>query len=79
MARENQSIGSKKPVDYLDEFRHRRHFGKVMRSHLIPHSKDGALWQPQVWRAYRNFQNERLDLICKMFNREAGMNLFRKD
>jgi len=79
VARENQSIGSKKPVDYLDEFCRRRHFGKVMKSHLIPHRKESALWQPQVRRAYRNFQNERLELICKMFNREAGINLFRKD
>ena len=79
VARENQSIGSKKPVDYLDEYRHRRHFGKVMSSHLIPHSREGSLWQPQVRRAYKNFQNERLELICKIFNREAGINLFRKD
>src|SRR5208282_1718698 len=35
VARENQSIGSKKPSVYLDEFRHRRHFGKVMSSHLL--------------------------------------------
>lgn len=79
VARENQSIGSKKPVDYLEAFRHRRHFGKVMSGHLIPHRRDSALWDGQVRRAYKAFQAERLELVCKAFTREAGIRLFRKD
>lgn len=79
VARENQSIGSKKPVVYLDEFRRKRCFHRVMSSHLIPHQKDSPLWDRGVRRGYRNFQNERLDVLCKAFEREAGIRLFRKD
>ena len=64
------AIGSRKPADYLEEFRHRRSFGRVMKSHLIPAYKAGAIWQRRVRRAYRDFQNERLEELCYRFERE---------
>jgi hypothetical protein len=79
VAEENWSIGSNKPCNYLKEFRHRRHFASVMRSHLIPHHRESPLWSGSVRPAYRRFQRERLDLICAAFNRAAGMKLFRTD
>lgn len=79
VAEENQSIGSKKPCDYLENFRRRRHFASVMRGHLIPHQGSSALWSGNIKAAYRRFQRERLALLCAEFNRVAGMKLFRKD
>ena len=79
VAEENQSIGSKKPCDYLESFRRYRHFGAVMRGHLIPHHRSSALWSRNVKVAYRRFQKERLGLLCAEFNRVAGMKLFRKE
>jgi len=79
VAEENQSIGSNKPCNYLDEFRQRRHYSSVMKSHLIPYHRASPLWSGNVRSAYRKFQRERLALICAAFNRTAGMKLFRKE
>lgn len=79
VAEENQSIGSKKPKAYLAQFRSRKHFGRVMRSHLIPYDADGALWSGSIRRGYRAFQKERLKQICKTFDNAAGMRIFRRD
>lgn len=79
VAEENQSIGSKKPCVYLEDFRRRRHFASVMKGHLIPHQRDQAIWSSSIRSAYRQFQRERLDMLCAEFNRVAGMKLFRKD
>lgn len=78
VAEENQVIGSNKPFKYLAQYRRRRHFATVMRSHLIPHHRNGALWSRSVRSAYRKFQRERLALICAAFDRVAGMKLFSK-
>ena len=79
VARENQSIGSNKPVVYLEEFRRRKSFGQVMSSHLIPHFKGGGLWDKNIRRGYKQFQNERLEKLCHAFERQAGIKLFRRD
>lgn len=79
VAEENQSIGSKKPCVYLEDFRRLRHFASVMKGHLIPHKRDRAVWSRNIRPAYRQFQRERLERICAEFNRAAGTRLFRKD
>lgn len=79
VAEENQSIGSKKPCVYLEDYRRRKYFGSVMRGHLIPHRREDAIWSRNIRASYRQFQRERLELICAEFNRVAGMKLFRKD
>ncbi len=80
VAEENQSIGgSRPPLQYLDDYRYRRHVASVMESHLIPYKRDSALWGRNVHKAYRQFQRERLREISNAFNKAAGMNLFRTD
>ena len=79
VARENQSIGSNEPQTYLDEYRGRRCFSRVMKSHLVPYHRKGAIWNGNVRRAYKQFQDERLDVLCRAFERQALIKLFRKD
>jgi hypothetical protein len=78
VAEENQSIGSNKPCRYLADYKSHRHFGPVMRSHLIPYHRAGALWLTGVRKAYRQFQRERLEEICRAFEKAAGFKMFRK-
>jgi hypothetical protein len=79
VAEENQSIGSKKPAVYLKELRRPRFFPSVMRSHLIPHKGNSGLWDTNLRRGYKRFLSQRLDMICKAFEKEAGMRLFKRD
>lgn len=79
VAEENQSVGSNKPCNYLEDYRRLRHFGSVMKSHLIPNHRQSPIWAGNVRRSYRLFQRERLALLCAAFNRAAGTRLFRKD
>jgi hypothetical protein len=79
-AEENQSIGSRRPSVYLALWRRRRHFRRTMRAHLIPSGPDSPLWEEHnVRRGYRRFMKQRLDEICRAFEKEAGMRLFRRD
>lgn len=79
VARDNEMIGSKLPHTYLAAYREngRKHFSSDMRSHLIPVSKDSGVWERGVVRAFKQFRAERLALICRGFEKEAGMKLFR--
>ena len=78
VAEENQSIGAKSPRTYLNDFRSKQYFARVMRSHLIPHEKDSGLWDRGVPRAYKKFRLSRLAVICKALEHEAGIKLFRR-
>lgn len=78
VAEENQSIGSNRPRVYLQEFRHRRHFARVMKSHLIPHKSNSPIWSSSVRKAYRQFQQERLKILCAAIDKAAGLRMFRK-
>lgn len=79
VAEENQSFGSNKPVQYLEDYKRLKHFARVMKSHLIPYRSDSALWKRNVRSAYRQFSAQRIDLIRRAFEKEAGMRLFRKE
>ncbi|MGD0627135.1 MAG: DUF262 domain-containing protein [Thermodesulfobacteriota bacterium] len=79
VAEENQSIGSKRPAVYLKELKRPRYFPSVMRSHLIPHKAGSGLWDANLRRGYKRFLTQRLDMICKAFEKEAGMRLFKRD
>jgi hypothetical protein len=79
VAEENQSIGSNKPCKYLAEYKSRRHFASVMRSHLIPYHRDAALWATGVRKGYRKFQRERLGEICRQLERIAGFKMFQRN
>lgn len=79
VAHDNQSIGSKRPSVYLEEFRGRKHFARVMRSHLVPHRSDSPVWDGSIHRGFREFAKQRLRLICAEFETQAKMRLFRRD
>lgn len=80
VAQENQSIGgARSPRSYLVEFESKKHFARAMRSHLIPHDAESGLRDRGVDKAFRTFRKRRLQVICKAFEQEAGIRLFRKD
>jgi hypothetical protein len=78
VAEENQRFGMKRPDSYLSPFTERKHFARSMRSHLIPHDSTSGLWTPGVPKAFKQFRTRRLKLICRAFENQAGIKLFRK-
>jgi hypothetical protein len=76
VAEENQSIGSKRPSTYLEEYRRRRFFRSAMRSHLIDSASPGIWTYTNVRRGFKAFVHERRTALCRELNREAGMRLF---
>jgi hypothetical protein len=68
------------PRRYLEEYRNagRAHFRRVVRSHLIPAGRDDGLWQRGLVAAFKAFRKERLKLICREFERAAGIRLFAR-
>lgn len=78
VAEENQQFGMKRPDRYLEGYRKSRHFARTMSSHLIPHASDSGLFTPGVKKAYKQFTKARLRLICRTFEQEAGIKLFKK-
>lgn len=77
-AEENQMFGSNKPIVYLEPSRRKKHFSRVMKSHLIPYRGESHLWDRNVRSGYRKFISQRLSVICKAFEKEAGIPLFMK-
>lgn len=78
VSQDNTSIGMKLPRTYLAQYRDagKPLFRRVMRSHLIPAGDESGVWSRGIVRGFREFQKERLRLICSAFEREAGMKLF---
>lgn len=76
---ENSLFGSKKPFKYLEQFQRKRYFARAMRSHLIPFDQKSGLWDTSVTRGYRSFLKARTRLLCRSFERAAGMRLFRAE
>jgi hypothetical protein len=81
VSRDNLMIGKRLPRKYLAAYHAsgRKYFSRVMKSHLIPAGKDGAVWDQGVVRSFKRFRAQRLALICKAFEKEAGIKLFRRD
>lgn len=78
VAEENQQFGMKRPDRYLAEFQSKRHFARAMRSHLIPYDPSSGLFTKGVRLAFKQFCKSRLRVICRAFEAEAGIKLFRK-
>lgn len=76
---ENQSIGKNRPSMYLRPFKSKKHFARVMKSHLIAYDRESGLWQSDVKKGFKRFLEKRLDQIRRAFEREAGMRLFAKE
>jgi hypothetical protein len=78
-AEENQYFGDRRPSDYFREVRRNGRFVTTMGSHLIGHRGESAIWEGNVRKGFRRFRRERLDLLCKAFEKEARMKLFRRE
>lgn len=82
VARNNQTIGKRRPASYLDDYRGAlggRRFRRVMKSHLIPVGADAGVWDAGLMKAFKKFRQERMALICKEFEKKAGIRLFRRN
>jgi len=81
VAEDNQSIGSRLPRSYFTDFKStaKAQFQSAMKRHLIPVSASSGVWLPGVKTAYKQFRAERLILICKEFEKAAGIKIFQKD
>jgi hypothetical protein len=79
VSRDNTKIGKKLPRRYLATAREAgpREFHRVMRSHLIPVGNDSGIWEKGVVRAFKDFRQQRLKVICSEFEKEARIKLFR--
>ena len=80
VSQDNTRIGMKHPRSYLASHRDasRRRFRQVMKSHLIPIGEDSGVWDRGIAGAFKQFRSQRRDLICKEFERLAGIKLFGK-
>jgi hypothetical protein len=80
VSRDNLMIGMRLPRRYLGAYRDegRAKLRRVMRSHLIPVGKDCGIWKAGIVAAFKEFRKERLQLICRAFEKEAGIKLFRR-
>ena len=79
-ADENQSIGSRRPRSYLAEVKEEgTYFKRKMTKHMIPVHDESGVWRSDVKRGFRQFLQERADMICKGLEAEAGIRLFRRD
>lgn len=78
VAEQNQQFGHKRPDKYLEEFRLKKHFSRSMKSHLIPHDGESGLFTKGAVKAFKQFCKARLKHICRAFEEEAGVRLFRK-
>ncbi len=80
VSRDNLAIGMRLPRNYLADYcdAGRSRFRRVMRSHLIPVGNDSGVWERGVVRAFKQFRQQRLALICSEFEKEAGTKLFRR-
>lgn len=82
VSRDNQKIGMRLPRNYLGKMLNdagRQQFRRVMRSHLIPVGDDSGVWNRGIVRAFKQFRQRRLALICDEFENAAGIKLFRRN
>lgn len=78
-ADENQSIGNSHPKHYLLNYKNRKHFGAVMKSHLINVSKNSPIWMTNVKEGFDSFLKLRGDAIIKEIERLAGDQIFARN
>jgi hypothetical protein len=75
-AQDNRSFGARHPLSYLEAYWSRKHFARVMNSHLIPYRDSSPLWDENVGHGFKKFVQERQKLVEKAFNEAAGIKLF---
>jgi hypothetical protein len=72
-ANENQSINDDHPRIYLDEYKHKKFFKGVMKSHLIPFNKTSGVWEQNIKTGFKAFLNQRATLILNNIANVAGV------
>jgi len=72
-ANENQLISDDEPYNYLDGYRSKRQFSKIMRSHLIPVSPGSGIWENNTRVGFRDFLNQRANQILNMMARVSNL------
>lgn len=78
-AEENQKLGSRRPKSYFGEIKDDgKFFRKKMAHHLIPVDNDSGIWSSDIRKGFKQFIQKRRDMICKGFETEAGIKLFRR-
>jgi len=75
---ENQSISDSHPRNYLENYRRLKHFGRVMKSHLIPYERLSPVWERDTKKAFIGFVNERGKTIISVIEKQAGCKIFDK-
>lgn len=77
-ADENQAISDKYPKSYLGEYKRLKHFGRVMKSHLIPYDKKSPVWEHNFRKSFVDFLNIRGKMIISEIDKLAGTKIFDK-
>jgi hypothetical protein len=72
-ANENQLISDDKPRNYMGDYRRKRHFKKVMRSHLIPAKPDSGVWETNLRVGFKKFLNQRAPVILNSISKIADV------
>lgn len=75
---ENQSISDSHPKRYLNGYRHSKHFGRVMKSHMIPYDSKSPVWTKNVRLGFLQFLNLRGKKIVMAIEEMAGAKIFDK-
>jgi len=75
---ENVEIRDQLPYEYLRKYRHSNHFMKVMKSHLIPYHKRSAVWREDPKDAFKQFLEERKEIVATAFEEAAMMKIFER-
>lgn len=77
---ENRRIGNKQPRRYLSDIQSTTtFFKKKMDRHLIPWDDQSGVWLKNVKHGFTQFIKQRVDMICQAAEREAQIQLFRRD
>jgi hypothetical protein len=71
-AHDNRSFGKKLPHQYLETWRRKKYFPRVMKANLIPYDERSPLWQRRATRGFKDLAEARLKLIKRAFNKAAG-------
>ena len=74
----NTSIRDSAPSKYLGEYRTKKHFGRVMRSHLIPFDLNAPVWTSNIKTGYLDFFNKRGSRILGAIEELAGAKIFER-
>lgn len=75
---ENQSFNNNHPKKYLERFKKKKHFGRVMKSHLIPYSTSSPIWSKSLKNGFIDFINLRNKIIIKAIEDSANAKVFEK-